>query len=66
MEFLDLIQSSIFKLAQRNTVIWTRHSLVHNDTDCIVEKTFTKDDGVQLGVNLVLIEDGQDCYWICG
>lgn len=39
--------------------------LVHDDTDCIVQQTLTKDDGVELGVHLVLIEDGEDGDWIC-
>ena len=34
--------------------------LIHNDTDSIVEQTFTKDDSVKLGVNLVLIEYSKD------
>lgn len=36
------------------------YSLIHNDTDSIVQQTLTKDDGVQLGIDLVLIEDGQN------
>ena len=32
--------------------------LVHDDTDSIVEQTFAKDDGVEFGVNFVLLENG--------
>lgn len=36
------------------------HLLVHNDTDSIVEQTLAKDDGVELRINLVLVENGED------
>lgn len=36
------------------------HSLVHNDTNSIVEQTLAKNDGVEFRVDLVLVEYGQD------
>lgn len=36
------------------------HSLVHDDTDGVVQQALSEDDRVQLGVNFVLIEDGED------
>lgn len=42
------------------------YSLVHDDTDGIVQQTFSEDDGVQLRVDLVLIEDSEDCDWVGG
>jgi hypothetical protein len=32
----------------------------------VVEDGFAKDDGVELGIDLVCIEDGEDCNWIGG
>ena len=34
--------------------------LVHDDTDRIVQQAFTKDDVVELWVDLVLVEDSED------
>lgn len=42
------------------------HLLVHDDTDSIIEQTLSKNDCVQLGVDLVLIEDGKDSNRVCG
>jgi hypothetical protein len=43
-----------------------KYSLVHDDTNGIVEQTLAKDNGVQFGIDLVLIEDGEDGDGICG
>jgi hypothetical protein len=40
--------------------------LVHDDTDGIVQQALTKDDAVQLRIDLVLIEDGKNRDWIGG
>lgn len=42
------------------------HSLIHDDTDSIVQQTFAKNDGVKLWIDLVLIEDGKDGNRVCG
>lgn len=42
------------------------HLLVHDDTDGVVQDALAKDDAVQLRVNLVCVEDGQDRHRVCG
>jgi hypothetical protein len=42
------------------------YSLVHDDTNSIVKQTLSEDNCVELGINLVLIEDGEDGYRVCG
>ena len=49
-----------------NDVKGLLYLLIHDDTDRIVEQTLSKDDSVQLRVNLVLIEYRQDGDGICG
>ena len=41
-------------------------SLVHDDRYRVVQYTLAKDNRVQLGVDLGLIEDGEDGNWVCG
>ena len=36
------------------------YSLVHDDTDSVVQQTLSKDDGVQLRIDLILREYAQD------
>ena len=36
------------------------HLLVHNNANSIVEKAFTKDDGVEFGVDLILVKYGEN------
>ena len=36
------------------------YSLVHNDTNGIIEQALSKDNGVKLWVDFVLVEDGED------
>jgi hypothetical protein len=40
------------------------YSLVHDDRDGIVEDTFAEDDAVQLRIDFVCVEDGQNGYRI--
>ena len=40
--------------------------LVHDDRDCIVQDALAKDDRVELWVDLVLIEYGQDRHGVRG
>ena len=40
------------------------YSLVHNNTDSIVQQTLSKYDRVEFGVHFVLVEYGQDRYGI--
>ena len=42
------------------------YSLVHDDTDRVVQQTLAQDNGVQLWVHLVLIENGEDGHWVRG
>lgn len=42
------------------------HLLVHDDTDSIVQQTFSKDDGVEFGIHFVLVEDSKDRDWVGG
>ena len=45
--------------------MWAKlYLLVHNDTDSIVEQALAEDDCVELGVDLVLVEDGKNGHWI--
>lgn len=41
------------------------YSLVHDNTDSIIEQRLAEDDGVELGVDLVLIEYREDGDWVC-
>ena len=41
-----------------------RHVLVHDDRYRIVQDTLTENDRVELGVNFVLVENGQDRHRI--
>ena len=45
---------------------WVIYSLVHDDTDSVVQQTLSKDDGVQLRVDLVLVKDGEDGHRVGG
>lgn len=40
------------------------YSLIHDDRDGIVEDTFAEDDAVQLRIDFVCVEDGQNGYRI--
>jgi hypothetical protein len=40
--------------------------LEDNDSDGVIEDRFAKDDGVQLGIDLVGVEDGQDGHRVGG
>ena len=40
--------------------------LVHDDTDSIIKQTLSKNDGVQFGVDFVLIKNGKDSDWVRG
>lgn len=42
------------------------HSLVHDDTDSIVQQTLAKDDGVQFWIDLILVEDRKNGDWVSG
>ena len=42
-----------------------KDSLIHDDGDRIVQYALAEDDRVQLGVDLVLIEYGEDGDGIC-
>jgi hypothetical protein len=37
-----------------------RECFVHDNTDSVIEDAFSKDYGVEMWVDLVLIEDGED------
>jgi hypothetical protein len=50
----------------RRTDKMTAHSLVHDDTDRVVQDALAKDDRVQLGVDFVRVEDGEDGHWVGG
>ena len=41
-----------------------RYSLVHDDTDGVIEKTLSENDRVQFRIDFVLLKDGKDGYRI--
>lgn len=43
-----------------------RYSLVHDDTNGVIEKALAENDRIKLRVNFVLLEDGEDGHRICG
>ena len=57
---VELRKSSAF-----SNVSLPGHSLIHHDTDGIVEDAFPEYDRVELGIHFVGIEDGKDGDWIC-
>lgn len=40
------------------------YALVHDDTDCVIEKTLAENDRIELGVDLVLLKDGKNGHRI--
>jgi hypothetical protein len=42
------------------------NSLVHDDRDRVIEDTLSKDNGIQLRIHLVLIENSENRHWIRG
>jgi hypothetical protein len=40
--------------------------LIHDDCDSVVEDTLAEYDAVELGIDFVLLEDGQDCNRVRG
>ena len=46
--------------------VYERHLLEHDVTGDIVKRTFTNNDGVELRIDLALVEDGEDGGRICG
>ena len=57
---MELAQSSSAGVSTgcKLLLVWN-HLLVHDDTNRIVEQALSEDDGVQLWVDLILIEYGQ-------
>lgn len=57
---MKLVQSPRRWLFQTIKKWCTQYSLVHNDTHSIVDQALAKYDGVELGINLILVENGQN------
>lgn len=41
------------------------YSLIHDDTDGVIEKAFAENDGIKLRVDFVLLKNGKDSHRIC-
>ena len=59
---LEQTQNGQFASLRARLVLLRR--LEQHDRDSIVQDGFSKDDGVKFRVDLVCVEDGQDCYGI--
>jgi len=59
-----LEQTQNRQLAGRCTLAVFLRRLKQNDRNSVVQDGFAEDDGVQFGVDLVSVEDGQNCHRI--